>query len=278
MRNTLFYKFKRITLVSFMLSSSILAGMTQSSAAEPNKLQTNGNIATSLINDSKFMDAFIDKLFNNQKFQQGLLNYFSTHPELLDALEIALEHQEANNSQIKTVVKGLYDSIQDAVYGPADAPITIVEFFDYNCSFCKEATKTIKKILAKNKNIKVITKETPVLSEDSVKVHLVAQAVRLLYPEKYIAFQSKLMSISSKINQERALDEAKSSGMDVDKIKSLLKRPETISHLKENVELANVLHLHGVPAFVIGNKVYAGVMSEEKFLEAIEESLHQPVK
>ena len=139
----------------------------------------------------------------------------------------------------------------------------IVEFFDYNCGYCKMASKVVDKMAKEDKDIKVLFKEFPIFGGTSDLAARYSTAVAIEYPDKYLEFHSNLMNIGAR-NTNDIEKAVKDSGISLFKIKKVLedKKSDIDAVLAENRSLATELGLQGTPAFVIGDTLIPGYVDE----------------
>ena len=149
----------------------------------------------------------------------------------------------------------------------ANPDITIYEFFDYNCGYCKSVMQNIFNIYKKDKNVEIVFVEYPILSNSSLSAAIASLAAR--NQNKYFEFHSKLMKHTGKIDDKLLLSFAKELKIDVKKLKSDYSNEKLMLIINKNREIANRLNLRGTPAFIIGNKIYPGAMSEKDIEKAI---------
>ena len=149
----------------------------------------------------------------------------------------------------------------------ANSDITIYEFFDYNCGYCKSVMQNIFNIYKKDKNIEIVFVEYPILSNSSLSAAIASLAAR--NQNKYFELHSKLMKHTGKIDDKLLLSFAKELKIDVKKLKSDYSNEKLMLIINKNREIANRLNLRGTPAFIIGNKIYPGAMSEKDIEKAI---------
>ncbi len=197
--------------------------------------------------------------------EQIVREYLVSHPELLIDMSNSLrakqeaEQEKADVTLINQHRQAIYNQAQDPIGGNVKGSITIVEFFDYNCGYCKRAKPAVMEVLGENKEIRYIYKEFPILSETSYLASRAALAVQRLHPEKYEAFHNALMSRQSPLKDERELATvAKEQGLDWGAIQAKAKSPEIEKQLQENHKLAQQLGLTGTPAFIIGETILRG--------------------
>jgi protein-disulfide isomerase len=193
-------------------------------------------------------------------------DYLVTHPEVLQEAigELEKRQQAADTAKhaqaVKAHAKALFDSPDQVVLGNPKGDVTLVEFFDYNCPYCKHAMGDMLKLLKSDPKLKIVLKEFPVLGPGSVAAARVAVAVRMQDPSKYLEFHKKLLGARNPADEARALAVAKEIGMDMTRIKKDMKSAETKKTLAQDYGLAEALGLSGTPSYVIGNKVIVGAV------------------
>ena len=148
-----------------------------------------------------------------------------------------------------------------------NSDVTIYEFFDYNCGYCKSVMQNIFNIYKKDKKVEIVFVEYPILSNSSLSAAIASLAAR--NQKKYFEFHSKLMKHTGKIDDKLLLSFAKDLKIDQKKLKSDYSNKKLMLIINKNREIANRLNLRGTPAFIIGNKIYPGAMSEKDLEEAI---------
>lgn len=155
--------------------------------------------------------------------------------------------------------------------GNANGDVTIVEFFDYACGYCKRALPDLIKILEEDSGVKVVFKEFPILGPNSVLAAKAALAVHASEPEKYLPFHTALMK--TRINgTEGIMKIAKESGVNVEKMSALLDSSEIQKIIEDNYTLGSGVGINGTPAFIINGKFYGGAISYDEFKKSIEEA------
>ena len=140
--------------------------------------------------------------------------------------------------------------------------MTIVEFFDYNCGYCKKAFPEIQSLLGKDKKIRFVFKDFPILgpsSETAAKWALAAQKQK-----KYFAFHTLMMQNKTRIDDDLLESVAKKAGLDVAQAKKDIESSDILVQIEKNRSLAGNLGLGGTPAFIIGDDVVPGALSLEE--------------
>lgn len=197
--------------------------------------------------------------------EQIVREYLVSHPELLIEMSNALrtkqeaDQEKADVSLINQYRQAIYNQAHDPVGGNAKGSITIVEFFDYNCGYCKRAKPAVMEVVGENKEIRYIYKEFPILSETSYLASRAALAVQRLHPEKYEAFHNALMERQGPLKEVGEIAAiAKAQGLNWKAIEAKTKDPEIDQQLQENHKLSQQLGLTGTPAFIIGETILRG--------------------
>ncbi len=155
----------------------------------------------------------------------------------------------------------LFTAKHNVAFGNPNGDVTLIEFFDYNCGFCKRALGDLQKIMADDKNVRIIVKDFPVLGQGSVEAASVALAARLqLAPEKIWQFHQKLLSTRGQIGRQQALDAAREAGADIARLQKDMDSAPVRSAIEENIQLADALGLTGTPSYVIGDEIVVGAV------------------
>lgn len=155
----------------------------------------------------------------------------------------------------------LFTAAHDVSFGNPKGDITLVEFFDYNCGFCKRALGDLQKIVSEDKNVRVIVKDFPVLGQGSVEAATVALAAKQqLAPEKIWQFHQKLLGTRGQVGRQQALDAAREAGADVARIQRELDSPAVRGAIEQNIQIADSLGVTGTPSYVLGDEVVVGAV------------------
>jgi protein-disulfide isomerase len=203
--------------------------------------------------------------------------YLLSHPEVLQQAVAELEkrQQAAEAEKAKTAIKNnseaLLNSARHVVVGNPKGDVTLVEFFDYNCGYCKHALNDLMEMMKTDGNLRVVLKEFPVLGPGSVEAAQVAVAVRMQDKtgKKYLEFHQKLLSGRGQADKARALAAAKDVGLDVSRIEKDLGSDEVKQSLEESLKLAEALGLNGTPSYVAGSDVVIGAVGAAQLREKV---------
>ena len=204
--------------------------------------------------------------------------YLVSHPEVLQEAMSELEKRQtaAEEAKHKAAVEkysqALFYSPRQVTLGNPNGKVTFVEFFDYNCGYCKHAMGDMLTLLKDDPKLKVVLKEFPVLGPGSVEAARVAIAVRMQDKtgQKYLQFHKELLGGRGAANKERALAVAKDVGMDMARIEKDMASPEVKATMEENFKLAEALGLNGTPSYVVGDNVIVGAIG----LKGLEEKIN----
>jgi protein-disulfide isomerase len=203
--------------------------------------------------------------------------YLLEHPELLQDVMAELEkrQQAADAEKHRAAViennATLFRSPHQVVLGNPQGNVTMVEFFDYNCGYCKRAMSDMLDLLKTNPNLKFVLKEFPVLGEGSVEAAHVAVAARMQDPtgKKYIEFHQKLLGGRGPADKARALAVAKDVGFDMARIEKDMNSDEVKKTIDESMKLADALGVSGTPTYVVGNEVVVGAVGLDTLKEKL---------
>ena len=204
-------------------------------------------------------------------------SYLLAHPEVLeDAMNELSKRQTAaeekkHQEAIAKNAEEIFNSPRGVVLGNKDGDVTFVEFFDYNCGYCKRAMSDMLDLMKSDPKLKVVLKEFPVLSEGSVDAAKVAVAVRMQDPtgKKYLDFHQKLLGGRGPADKARAMAAAKDAGLDTARIEKDIASPEVKATIEENFKLAEAMGMNGTPSYVIGKQVVIGAVGLENLKEKI---------
>ena len=204
---------------------------------------------------------------NKDNIDTIIKKFLKKNPELLkstlDNYKVSLENQKKQHA-----INLLKDVNNPGVFSK-QADITIYEFFDYNCGYCKSVVKTIMDVLSEDKKINFVFVEFPILSEQSYFAAKAALASK--NQNLYNKFHISLMKINGRVNEEKVLSTAKKIGLDIDQLKKDINSPEIEQQLVKNREIAKLLGLNGTPAFIIGNIIYPGALNLNNLTKIIKQ-------
>ncbi|MBO0752622.1 MAG: DsbA family protein [Bradyrhizobiaceae bacterium] len=202
------------------------------------------------------------------EIEQIIKGYLVSHPEVLQEAITELEKRQADAEQEKTKAAvasnaaTLFNSGRQVVLGNPNGNVTLVEFFDYNCGYCKRALADMMDLLKTDPKLRIVLKEFPVLGPGSVEAARVAVAVRMQDKDgtRYLAFHQKLLGGRGQADKARALAVAKEVGFDMARIEADMESPEVKATLEETLKLGEQLGLNGTPSYIVGSDVVVGAV------------------
>ena len=201
--------------------------------------------------------------------------YLLDNPELLLEVSKELEkrQQAAEDRQreesLAANAEQLFRSKDDLVAGNPDGDVTMVEFFDYNCGWCKKGLPEVLSLIESDKNLRLVMKEYPIFGGDSDYAAMAALASKA--QGKYWEFHVALLEHEGKLTAADVDRIAAEVGLDVEKLKAEMESPEVAQILRRNHELAQSLAINGTPAFVIDKKLVPGYLPKDGLMAAVNE-------
>ncbi len=199
---------------------------------------------------------------------EGLMRKFiMENPQvLMDSVNKYREDQgkkeEASASDaLKSIGNDLFKNDNLPQVGNKSGDITVVEFFDYNCGYCKKGFESVQEGLNNDKNIRFVFVDYPILSESS---HLASQyALAAQKQGKYFEYHKALMTFQGPKTEETIMKLSKDAGIDTDRLKKDAQLPEIAAQLTKNQEMAQKLAISGTPAFIVGGQIIRGYVPYE---------------
>jgi protein-disulfide isomerase len=191
--------------------------------------------------------------------------YILAHPEVVEEALRTLEAQReaaAEAALVATILERSEELANDRISpfaGDAEADVTIVEFLDYRCGFCRRAAPIVRELLAQDRDLRVVFKDLPILGPDSVAAARVALAAH--EQDGYARLHAALYATDGPVNGESALALAGALGLDIARLRADMDDPAIEEAFARNEELARALEVRGTPAFVIGTAILPGFSS-----------------
>jgi protein-disulfide isomerase len=199
-----------------------------------------------------------------QAIQSIVHDYLTKNPDLLIGALHAAQAKADRDADAKTASliadhrHEIYDDQQTPVGGNPQGKVTLVEFFDYRCPYCKETQPTLEKLEAGDPELRLVYKEFPILGPVSVTAaHAALAAAR---QGKYQAFHRALMDVHGNFSADTIFRVAQSVGLDVAQLKRDMAAPQIKEAIEANMKLADVLAINGTPAFVVGDRIVPGAV------------------
>ncbi|MCB1447745.1 MAG: DsbA family protein [Rhizobiaceae bacterium] len=228
--------------------------------------------ALSLVSVAGGAQAFDD----GQKEEIGKIvrEYLIAHPEIMIEVQQALEKKQADEraAQAKVAVSenadAIFNASADIALGNPKGKTTIVEFFDYNCGYCKRALSDMDAIIKSNPDVRFVLKEFPILGQDSLDAHKVSYAFKQIAPEKYGDFHRALLS-GEHADEARAIEVAKSLGVSEEALRAKMEQAPHDDSVRDAYRLASKLGITGTPSYVLGNEAVFGAIGESELNQKI---------
>jgi protein-disulfide isomerase len=179
--------------------------------------------------------------------------------------------QERDRKEASKKAAGFLEDLKDEknlpMAGNKDGDITIVEFFDYNCGYCRQALEELQTVLKEDKNVKVIFFDMPILGPNSRDIAKWALAAHK--QGKYFEFHQAIFEHNGEKNKDTLIKLAEDVGLDVKKLRKDKESDEIAETIDEHIATANTMNIRGTPGFIIGDQVYPGFMEAPQILEII---------
>lgn len=201
-----------------------------------------------------------------QQIEQVIRDYLTKNPEvLIEALQAAeRKMKDQQDERAREAVAAQRDELVNdpaaPVGGNPKGDVTIVEFFDYRCPYCKQVEPTLEALVKEDGKLRIVYKEYPILGPESVLATRVALAAFKQGARQYGRFHGAMMNAKGQITEEVILKIAADAGLDMAKIKSDMTAPEVEAAIKRNYGLAAALNVHGTPAFIVGDAIAPGAV------------------
>lgn len=212
-----------------------------------------------------------DYILNNPEIIPEAIERFKNDPKAIARFKANINREQIDRTArvLKSDKGMIYNDQISPFLGNPDGDVVIVEFYDYNCGYCKESLSIIKKIIKSDPNIKVIFKELPVLAESSYTAALASLAADK--QGKFEEFHTAMLTNSKKLDDERIYEIASSVGININKLKEDMKDPLIERAIRDNSNLATKLGISGTPAFIIGDILKPGYILGHVMRATIEE-------
>lgn len=216
------------------------------------------------------------------KIEKIVIATIEKYPELIiKSLQKAMEKEQKQQLELATAAikdnqKVLFSDPNIPSAGNPQGDIKIVTFFDYNCGYCKKSSSEIQALLKSDPNIRVFFRELPILGSASLTLAKIALAANL--QGKYLEVHDALMNSGEPVDEAKALNIAKTLGLNMDKLKKDMNGPEIQKMIKTNLNLAETLSINATPSFIVEETFVPGYISKEAFKELILEKRQSTAK
>jgi protein-disulfide isomerase len=199
-----------------------------------------------------------------QAVEQVVEQYLHTHPEVIEqSLRILQAKREAEERErtrqvIATKQAALLNDPDSPVSGNLEGDVTVVEFFDYRCGYCKHVAGTVTQLQQDDPNVRVVYKDYPILGEASELASRAALASKV--QGKHLAFHEALLAFKEELNQDSILNIALEVGLDTAQLSKDMEAPRIHAMIERNRALARELGINGTPGFIIGTELAPGAL------------------
>lgn len=200
-------------------------------------------------------------------------DYLIEHPEILSEMAAKLDAKQkadetsARDANLKAHAPEIFHDTTDAVIGNPKGDVTIVEFMDYNCGWCKKSVKEVQALIEKDKNVRVVMKEFPIFGEGSE--YAAKAALAAVKQGKYWQLHQAMFAAESKVTPEVVDQIAAEQGLDVAKMKADMQDPAIAANIQKNQVLAQTLLFTGTPAFIVDDQVSPGYVPMDTLLKML---------
>ena len=200
-------------------------------------------------------------------------DYILAHPEIvIEALQEGQQKADAakaaaDESTLAQHQKELLHDPDSPVLGNPNGTVTLVEFFDYRCPYCKSSAPSVTELIRGDPTLRVVMKELPVLGPESVFASRVALAV--VRHGKYAAFHDALLANKGTLDNDKTLEIARLFGLNPAKLQKESADPAITANIQADLDLSRTLGIDGTPTFVVGNTIIPGVVSLDDLKQAV---------
>ena len=200
--------------------------------------------------------------------EQVVHDYILAHPEILPEAMQKLQDRQAARV-IDTHRAALETPFAGAWAGAKDGDVTLVEFFDYACGYCRASVADVDKLLANDPKLRVVFRELPILGDESDEAARVSLAAAR--QGKFLAFHRKMYA-AARPSKASIADAQKASGLDAAGVTAAHDDPAVKAEIARNIDLARTLGLSGTPSFIVGDQVLSGAVGYEALAKAVAEA------
>ncbi len=213
---------------------------------------------------------------SKEAFDQAVRAYLLENPEVIvEAMDVlqarqAEAEEAAAAAALEAHAEQLFSNPKSPWTGAEEPAVTVVEFFDYNCGYCKRVFESVVNVQEANPDVRVVWKEFPILSESSRTAALAALAAH--EQGKYIEMHTALMTNRGALDEDVIFALADEVGLDLDQLRADMGKPELSQYLSENRRLAEALRIGGTPALVVGKELIPGAIPEARLQALVDEA------
>ena len=231
-------------------------------------------LTTAAISLTPFM-VMADDL-SEERIRELVLETIRENPGIVfEAAQLFEEQQQAQQAQVAAQVLAVErDTLERdpnaPVLGNPDGDVTVVEFFDYNCPYCRRVKPEMEALLAADPNVRVVYREWPILGEGSVFAARAALASR--NQGKYDEFHWALMGLNGRAEESSVIRAAQDIGLDIAQLRRDMNEPEIEEHIQTSMRLSRAIGFSGTPSFVIGDNLAPGLINAEQMISLVNEA------
>lgn len=228
------------------------------------------------LKSTEIVQAPVPAKLDKAEMETMFRDYLLTNPEIIQEAITVLQDKIKNKREndISAVIRNQIENIENPkglyVNGPADADVTLVEFFDYNCGYCKVAYKDVNRLLEEDKKLKVVMYELPILAPSSLTAARASLAA--MKQNKYWELHGALISNRGNLTEEKIFALATSVGLDIAQLRIDMTSKEVEQGLIDSARLAEELKINGTPAFIIGGQLIPGAIGYDHMAGLIAET------
>ena len=235
-------------------------------------------IATALLTAINFPKLALAQKINNdlsgatlnieqrKEVREIIRKYIQENPEIIINSVQKMREKQKNQAKargLKNLIifkKNILNDPNSPIAGNPQGDITIVEFFDYSCGYCKIIFPNLEQLITDDKNVRIVFKELPILSPQSELAARAALAAWRQNKNKYIEIHKEFMGLKGAFTKQRILRILKNKGLDLVQLEKDMNSPKMDETIKANHELAQKLNITGTPAFIVGNNIIPGAI------------------
>lgn len=214
------------------------------------------------------------------RVKELVLEAIRENPEIVMEAVALLEQRQADaqaetQAEVLRTQRDLIERDPNApVLGNPDGDVTVVEFFDYNCPYCRRVKPEVRALIEEDPDIRLVYREWPILGDGSVFAAKAALAARA--QGKYEDFHWAMMAIDGRANEASVMRVAEEVGLDRDQLRTDMEAPEVAEHIATSMRLTQALGFNGTPSFVIGDALVPGFVEKDRLSDLVKEARDAP--
>ncbi|MEL7462573.1 MAG: DsbA family protein [Pseudomonadota bacterium] len=205
-------------------------------------------------------------------------DYLLRNPEvIIEAMEVLeRRREEQERSTDAAMISSLGDELKNDGYsfvaGNPEGDVTVVEFADYRCGYCKQAHEDVKALLAADPNVRLVIKEFPILGPDSTFAARAAMAAQKQGDAEYLALNDAMMTWRGELSEAAVIALADEAGLDMDRFRNDMEDPTIAENIQRTYALARQLQINGTPGFIVGGRIIRGYVPFDQLRELVEDA------